>query len=298
MTDASTAQQSGSSSELGWTWSSHKIRLGMDQVGEGPSVLFLPALSSVSTRTEMKPLIGLLSSRFRTISIDWPGFGTGPRPAVSWTPDAMVSFLDYAVETLGGCFHSIVAAGHSATYTLNHVSKHPGSVDKLVLLAPTWRGPLPTMAGGQRPLFAKIKRSVESRFVGPILYRLNVNPLMVRMMVAGHVYSNKNWLSGTRLEEKRDVTEGANARFGSAAFVTGGLDLVASRSEFLALAEKVVAPILLVYGAETPSRSRAEMEALSKVRGVQTVRLEKGKLSIYEEFPDQVANEVRRFLDV
>jgi hypothetical protein len=37
---------------------------------------------------------------------------------------------------------------------------------------------------------------------------------------------------------------------------------------------------------------------LSKVPGVQTVRLEKGKLSIYEEFPDQVANEVRGVLDV
>jgi pimeloyl-ACP methyl ester carboxylesterase len=220
----------------------------------------------------------LLASRFHAISIDWPGFGTQSRPPLSWTPDAMASFLEYAIEALGGTFYSIVAAGHSATYVLNYLSKHTIAADTVVLIAPTWRGPPPTMAGRQHPLFGKVKRSIESDFFGPFLYRLNVNPFMVKMMVAGHVYSDKKWLSGVRMQEKRKVTEGENARFASAAFVAGGLDLLSSRNEFLKLASNVSAPILLVYGAQTPPRSRAEMEALSELPGVQTALLHRGKL--------------------
>jgi pimeloyl-ACP methyl ester carboxylesterase len=72
--------------------------------------------------------------------------------------------------------------------------------------------------------------------------------------------------------------------------------LIGSRSDFLSLAANIKVPILLVYGGETPRRSRAEMEALAMLPGVQTVCLEKGKLSLYEEFPDEVTHAVRSFL--
>jgi hypothetical protein len=44
--------------------------------------------------------------------------------------------------------------------------------------------------------------------------------------------------------------------------------------------------MLLVYGAETPTRSRAEMEALTSLTGVHTISLPFGKLSVHEEFPE------------
>jgi hypothetical protein len=68
------------------------------------------------------------------------------------------------------------------------------------------------------------------------------------------------------------------------------------RDDFLHLATNINMQILLIYGSETPRRSRAEMEALATLPGVQTVCLEKGKLSLYEEFPDQVAHYVQLFL--
>jgi pimeloyl-ACP methyl ester carboxylesterase len=80
------------------------------------------------------------------------------------------------------------------------------------------------------------------------------------------------------------------------AFVTGALDRIASRAEFLALACGAGAPILLVYGAETPPRSLAEIEALAALPGVQTARLARGKLAVHEEFPDDVAAAVGGFL--
>jgi hypothetical protein len=147
------------------------------------------------------------------------------------------------------------------------------------------------MAGGQRPYFQTIPRAVEMAGIGPFLYRLNVNTFVVRKMVAGHVYADATWLTDERLAEKRQVVEAPGARFGSAAFVTGGLDRVASRSEFLALFMRAAIPILVIYGAETPARSRAEIEALAANRGAHAARLAPGKLSVHEEFPDEAAEE-------
>jgi hypothetical protein len=52
--------------------------------------------------------------------------------------------------------------------------------------------------------------------------------------------------------------------------------------------------MLMVYGAQTPSRSRAEMEALASVPSIRTAMLPLGKLSVHEEFPDLVAETASR----
>jgi pimeloyl-ACP methyl ester carboxylesterase len=153
------------------------------------------------------------------------------------------------------------------------------------------------MMGGDRPFFEKVRRAIETPIVGPLLYRLNVSSIVIRHMVVGHVYSDPAWFSGERLREKRRVVGATGARFASVGFVTGGLDRVSDRAAFLDLARRAGVPILQVFGRETPSRSRAEMEALSELSRVRTVRLDQGKLSVYEEFPNQVAAAVRPFLE-
>jgi uncharacterized protein YlzI (FlbEa/FlbD family) len=54
--------------------------------------------------------------------------------------------------------------------------------------------------------------------------------------------------------------------------------------------------MLRVFAENAPRRSKAEMEVLAAVPDVKTVRLSVGKLSVYEEFPDEVANIIREFL--
>jgi pimeloyl-ACP methyl ester carboxylesterase len=284
--------------QLRWSWQDRDIVLGLDEAGSGPLLLLLPALSSISTRAEMHPLMERLAPLFRVVALDWPGFGVGPRPDLRWTPDALSAFLRHALAALGGRPHGIIAAGHAATYVLHHAAQHPGCTDRIALVAPTWRGPLPTMAGGDRPLFAKIRHLVEAPGLGHLLYRLNVSSFVVRRMVSGHVYSDPTWLRGERLMDKRKVMDATGARFASVAFVTGSLDRVASRAEFLGLAGRAGVPIMLIYGSETPSRSRAEMEALAQLPGVETARLARGKLAVHEEFPDEVVAALRPFLAI
>src|SRR5262249_23688 len=175
---------------LDWTWRGQTIRLGIDASGTGPKVLLLPALSSISTRREMRALQERLAPRYSTLAVDWPGFGDGARPQVHSTPDAsapLPAFLRPA-----GAAHppAITAAGHAATYVLKHAAGATDTMARLVLIAPTWRGPLPTMAGGQRPFFEPLCRLVDRPRLGPLVYRLNVNPFMVRRMGAGHVYAD------------------------------------------------------------------------------------------------------------
>jgi hypothetical protein len=43
-------------------WEGATIRLGMEEAGSGSSVVLLPALSSISTRAEMRPLFDRLAS--------------------------------------------------------------------------------------------------------------------------------------------------------------------------------------------------------------------------------------------
>ena len=68
------------------------MRVGYDRLGAGPLVLLLPALSSISTRREMRPLQERLASDFTTVAIDWPGFGDEPRPTIPWRLGAYAAF--------------------------------------------------------------------------------------------------------------------------------------------------------------------------------------------------------------
>lgn len=282
--------------EIVWPWQGREVVLGLDEAGSGPVVLLLPALSSISSKAEMHPLMDRLATKFRAITVDWPGFGTRPRPAMQWRPDVLSAFLNHVLKNVVRSPHCVVAAGHAAAYVLHSLAVNPGLTSRLVLIAPTWRGPLPTMANGYPALFRSICRAIEMPGIGPMLYRLNVNSFVVGKMVAGHVYSDAHWLSGERLLQKRAVIAAPGARFASAAFVTGVLDRVTSRTEFLEHAARAGKPSLVVYGAETPKRSRTEMEALATFPNVRTTVLPRGKLSVHEEFPEQTAAAILPFL--
>src|SRR5215471_3367329 len=144
----------------------------------------------------------------------------------------------------------------------------PGTTGRLCLVAPTWRGPLPTVMGKRHTAFRHIARAGDLPAIGDLIYRLNVNPLMVRMMALGHVYRDPGALAPAKLAEKLAVTRAGGARHASIRFVTGELDPMTSRDEFLDTARQVTEPIFVIYGADTPPKSKAEMEQLAGLPNV------------------------------
>jgi pimeloyl-ACP methyl ester carboxylesterase len=69
-----------------------------------------------------------------------------------------------------------------------------------------------------------------------------------------------------------------------------------SREEFLDAARQVTEPLLVIYGADTPAKSKAEMAELAALPNVRAALLPAGKLAIHEEFADEVAEALQGFL--
>jgi pimeloyl-ACP methyl ester carboxylesterase len=280
-----------------WNWRGTAVEVGVTRAGAGagPVLLMLPAMSSISTRGEMRPLARLLASEFTTLAVDWPGFGDAPRPAIAWQPDAYRAFLAGLLDAVERPFATI-AAGHAAGYCVAAARAKPGSAGRLCLVAPTWRGPLPTVMGKRHAAFGRIARAGDLPVIGEALYRLNVNPFMVKKMALGHVYVAPGALPPALLAEKLAVTRAAGARHASIRFVTGELDPMTSRANFLDAAGAVTDPILLVYGTDTPAKSKAEMQALAGLPNIRSIVLPAGKLAVHEEFAEETAAPLRQFL--
>src|SRR4051794_21331881 len=104
--------------EIAWTWDGREVRVGVERRGAGPTVLLLPAPSSISTRAEMRPLAERLAASFATVAVDWPGFGDRPRPRLDWRPEACAAFLAHLQGHVVRDLHATVAAGHAAGYAL------------------------------------------------------------------------------------------------------------------------------------------------------------------------------------
>jgi pimeloyl-ACP methyl ester carboxylesterase len=165
-----------------------------------------------------------LQARHRCITPDWPGFGATRGPEGRLTPQALLDFLRAFVGQNVRRPALVVAAGHSAAYVMTMAREMPDAFSHVVLVAPTWRRPLPTaMREHRRPLWAGIRRSVELPLIGPLLYRLNVNRAVVRRMLKAHVYADPTFSSDDRLARKTLITRRPRARFATDAFVTGGL---------------------------------------------------------------------------
>jgi pimeloyl-ACP methyl ester carboxylesterase len=259
----------------------------------------LPALSTVSTREELKDLANQLHTR-RCIITDWPGFGDTARPRLDYGRASCRGFLEALFAHLCGELKRpsfpVLACGHAAGYAIDLEARQPGTFTHLVLIAPTWRGPLPTMMGGRKPIQQRIRRLVHAPVVGELLYRLNVSRPVVRMMYRRHVFADPAFLTDNLLSERMRLTRRSGARFASACFVTGALDPFDDRAAFLAAARRVQCPTLMLYGPETPPKSRAEMEALAALPGIESRLLGRGTLGMAEELAGDLAPLINDFL--
>ena len=90
-----------SDERLSWRIDGVPLRVGLARCGSGPTLLLLPALSSISTRSEMRPLQELRRARFATVAVDWPGFGSLLRPKLAWQPDHYRAFLRSVCRSSG-----------------------------------------------------------------------------------------------------------------------------------------------------------------------------------------------------
>ena len=282
-------------SEYQWYWQEQPLSIAYETVGIGEPILLLPSFSTVSSRTEMSGLADRLKSHFQVTSIDFPGFGDSARPRLDYAPSLYRQFLADFVRDNYTSSVRIVAAGHAAGYAQNLAATVPNIVSKLVLVAPTWRGPLPTMAWGQKPWLKGVRELIRTPILGQFLYQLTTTPSFLEFMYRRHVYSDISKLTPDLLARKRQLTQQSGARYGAAAFVTGGLDPYLDRSAAIAHLQSLSIPVLVAIGENSPPKSKAEMLALSEVTNVISHTLP-GTLGLHEEYPAELYEVILPFL--
>ncbi len=284
------------SSKYQWNWQGQPLTIVSETIGSGSPILLLPSFSTVSSRTEMSGLANLLSSQFQVTSLDFPGFGDSSRSKLDYSPPLYRQFLaDFVRDIYAGTPVTIIAAGHAAGYALNLAATIPNLIAKLVLVAPTWRGPLPTMARGQKPWQKGIRELLRTPILGQFLYQLNTTPSFLAFMYRRHVYADANTLTPGVLQQKRHLTQQPGARFGAAAFVTGGLDPYLDRATAIDHLQSLDLPVLVAIGESSPPKSKAEMLAFAEVAQVISCTLP-GTLGLHEEYPGELAAQILPFL--
>ncbi|WOD39732.1 alpha/beta fold hydrolase [Nodosilinea sp. E11] len=160
-----------------WRWQGREVALAYDVQGEGQTLLLLPAFSSISTRAELDGLAQGLAQRYRVITLDWVGFGESARPAGCSRPAIYQAMLNDFVRDVVPEAAGVVACGHSAGYALELAAQ--GDVvglKAIALVAPTWRGPLPTAMGERRRIYTLLRWLVWTPLLGQGLYALNTHP--------------------------------------------------------------------------------------------------------------------------
>jgi pimeloyl-ACP methyl ester carboxylesterase len=280
--------------EFFWNWENQSLRVVYETLGEGSPLLLLPAFSTVSSREEMGELARLLAPHFQVVAVDWPGFGESSRPSLDYRPELYQQFLADFVNSVFNTAINVLAAGHAASYVLKLAVKQPASFAKIVLVAPTWRGPLPTM-GASPQLAGMVRGLVRSPIVGQFLYKLNTLPSFLNFMYRRHVFVDEARLTPSFMEKKWQITQQPGARFAPAAFVTGNIDAVHQQSDFILLVQSLSVPLMIVIAESSPPKSKAEMEAIAALPGVSSVTLP-GSLGLHEEYPAEVLEAVLPFL--
>jgi pimeloyl-ACP methyl ester carboxylesterase len=277
----------GTRHEFVWHWGQQTHTIVYETLSQGVPVLLLPAFSTVSTRAEMRGIAEQLAPQFQVWAMDWLGFGESDRPPLDYRSAVYQQLLQDFVRSQFHTPVAVIAAGHAAGYVMQLASAQPSVWSKIVLVAPTWRGPLPTM-GASPQIAGAVRQAVRSPLLGQALYKLNTVPSFLSLMYRRHVYTDIEKLTPEFIQQKHQITQRSGARFAPAAFVTGALDPAQNRTHFLQNFQSLSVPLMLVVSEQAPPGSKSEMEAIAKLPNVQTQRLP-GSLGLHEEYAAEVA---------
>jgi pimeloyl-ACP methyl ester carboxylesterase len=279
-----------------WKGGGREVEIAIsDSGGPGPAWLLLPALSTISSHREWEPFGEAIderwhggSKRARLIRLDWPGFGESDRLRLPYDAELLARFLADVRRDICPADCGLIAAGHAAGIALLAAERHGLAFREWMLVAPTWRGPFPTMAGRQSRAFALLRSLVEAPVVGPVLYRLNTTRGVLAWMSRRHVDVAGPGLTPDGIAERQRISRQSGARFASAAFVTGGLDPFTQPEGWLQAARNLQAPLTVVIADQAPPKSLAEMQALAGI--ADRVEHLPGRLGAHEEFGAVLAN--------
>ncbi|KAK4782454.1 hypothetical protein SAY86_016556 [Trapa natans] len=290
----------------------HYEEHGKDGADTSKTILMIPTISDVSTVEEWRSVAQDIVQRESKVNwqatiVDWPGLGYSDRLKMDYDADVMEKFLVDFVNSPDSPLRRsddlvVFGGGHAATILARAAKKGLVQARAFAAVAPTWAGPLPIVFGRDSSMetrYGFLRGTLRAPAVGWMMYNMLVsNEKSIKSQYESHVYSDPTNVTASIVESRYALTKREGARYVPAAFLTGLLDPVKSREEFLGLFASLEGkfPVLVVSGEGAPKRSKAEMEALRGAKGVTKFVEVKGALLPQEEYPTVVAEQLYRFL--
>jgi pimeloyl-ACP methyl ester carboxylesterase len=106
-------------------------------VGErGPELVLLHGGGTDSASLSWGEVLGPLSAHHRVFAPDWPGFGQSDKPAISYTTDYYVHYLQHLLISLGLEQATLMGLSMGGGIALDFTLNDPARVEKLVLVDP------------------------------------------------------------------------------------------------------------------------------------------------------------------
>ncbi|KAK9684556.1 hypothetical protein RND81_10G218000 [Saponaria officinalis] len=303
-----------------WQWNFGDKSIGIyyeehETKGSKPdkNILMIPTISDVSTVEEWSLVALDILQRdggenLRAMLVDWPGLGNSERPKLDYNANVMEKFLVDFLNSPGSPVSRsgedlvVVGGGHAATIAVLAAKKGLVKPKAIVAVAPTWAGPLPIVFGRDSSMetrYGLLRGTLRAPALGWMMYNVLVsNESSIQSQYKSHVYADPANVTPEIVQSRYALTKKEGARYVPAAFLTGLLDPVKSREEFLGAFEALEGniPVLVVSASGAPKRSKAEMEALRGAKGVSKFVEVPGALLPQEEYPKAVAEEIHAFL--
>lgn len=176
-----------------------------------------------------------LSTQYRVISIDMPGFGlTGPNPKGSYSAFMYASFLEHFADTMQLERFTLAGVGLGAQIAWFYAAEHPERLEKLILIG---------AQGFEKdsPSFITLMGST------PVVNRImwNVTPKAFFKIMLEGIYADDRLVSDSLIQRHFDLA----LRPGNRKAFTDRVSVRENRppSDFV---EQITTPALILWGAE------------------------------------------------
>lgn len=115
---------------------SDDVELEYEVTGEGPDLVWLHGLSG--SLAESRPLVKVLSTRFRVLSYSTRGHGTSTavHERSRYRYDVIAADLERMLDHVGFSRPIVAGGSHGANTALRHAVEHPGRTRAMLLVAP------------------------------------------------------------------------------------------------------------------------------------------------------------------
>jgi len=223
--------------------------------GSGPTVVVLA--SPIVRARSYRATLTTLARSFRTVVLEMPGCGRGPRLSTPWTPQDYAQWLGPALDALR--IPRCVLVGHSNTgaTALLAAALYPERFAGLVLAD--------SIGVATSPAHAMVRRRIVDSW-----FEVRATPIILPDALFNLLVHRRNFAAQIRLAASFDV--GAWAR-------------------------RVTTPVLLAWGARDTTTPLAHLRRLSDLLPHAKIHVSHtGRHDWLIEYPEEFAEQVRRFV--